>query len=101
MNVGHITRVFRSYQTQERIAELNRQSGLKTLQGQRDQVSISPRARELLHEQTEKTRATTPPVTRKPAAPAPEPAVEAPVESTPAPEAAPAATEEVEAAPSA
>ncbi len=46
--VGQVSRVFRSYINQERIAELNKKSGLKTVQRQSDQVSISSKGRELL-----------------------------------------------------
>ncbi len=46
--VGQVSRVFRSYLNQERIAELNKKSGIKTVQRQSDQVSISLKARELL-----------------------------------------------------
>ena len=40
------SRVFKTYQGQTRIAELNKKSGVKRIQGQVDQVSISNAARQ-------------------------------------------------------
>jgi hypothetical protein len=42
------TRVFKSYQTQERYAELNKKISVKIVQGQVDTVNISSKAREYL-----------------------------------------------------
>jgi hypothetical protein len=42
------TRVFKSYQTQERYAELNKKISVKIVQGQVDTVSISSKALEYL-----------------------------------------------------
>jgi hypothetical protein len=47
-SITPIGKVFQTYRTQERIAELNRQANLNTIQGQRDRVDISPEALELL-----------------------------------------------------
>jgi len=41
-------RVFKSYQTQERYAELNKKISVKIVQGQVDTVNISSKAREYL-----------------------------------------------------
>ncbi len=43
-----INRVFKSYQGQARIAELNNMNPVKRIQGQRDRVSISDGARAAL-----------------------------------------------------
>ena len=50
MNVATVTvsRIFKVYQGQARIAELNSKNPVKRVQGQRDQVSISNEAREAL-----------------------------------------------------
>ena len=40
-----INKVFRSYQTQSRIAELNKKANIQSTQGQVDRVNISPQAR--------------------------------------------------------
>jgi hypothetical protein len=47
MNVPTVTinRIFKTYQGQSRIAELNDKNPVKRTQGQRDQVSISKEAR--------------------------------------------------------
>jgi hypothetical protein len=47
-SVGEIGRIFRAYQTQSRIAELNKKENVKTVQTQIDRVSISAEARRLL-----------------------------------------------------
>ena len=47
LSVTQVSRVFQTYRTQERIAELNKQAKLKTVQGQQDRVEISTKAREL------------------------------------------------------
>ncbi len=46
--VGKIVKAFRVYQNQLRIGELNRQSNLKTIQGQVDRVDLSSSALEML-----------------------------------------------------
>jgi len=43
-----VSKVFKTYQGQTRIADLNKKSSIKRLQGQRDQVSISSAARQEL-----------------------------------------------------
>jgi len=43
-----VSKVFKTYQGQTRIADLNKKSSIKRLQGQRDQVSISSTARQEL-----------------------------------------------------
>ena len=43
-----VSQVFKTYQGQERIAELNKKSQVKRIQGQVDQVSISNAARQAL-----------------------------------------------------
>ncbi len=50
MNVSAVTinQVFKTYQGQARIAELNHQNPVKRVQGQRERVSISQEAREAL-----------------------------------------------------
>jgi len=42
------SKVFKTYQGQERIAELNKKSQVKRVQGQKDQVTISSAARQAL-----------------------------------------------------
>jgi hypothetical protein len=42
------SKVFRTYQGQARIADLNKKSSIKRLQGQKDEVSISSAARQAL-----------------------------------------------------
>jgi len=42
------SKVFKTYQGQERIAELNKKSQVKRVQGQKDQVTISRAARQAL-----------------------------------------------------
>jgi len=46
--VGQTVKAFRVYQNQFRIGELNRQSNLKTIQGQVDRVELSTAAQQLL-----------------------------------------------------
>ncbi len=48
LSVQKLSQIFRSYRTQERIGELNRQAKLNTVQQQQDRVSISTKAREQL-----------------------------------------------------
>lgn len=48
--VSQITRAFRVYQNQFRIGELNRQSHLRTVQGQQDQVTLSAEAQRLFEQ---------------------------------------------------
>jgi len=45
-----VNRIFQTYQNQARIAELNKKHAVKTVQGQRDQVTISKEALRLLAE---------------------------------------------------
>ncbi len=42
-----VTQILRTYQTQDRIADLNRQRPIKVVQGQVDRVSISSKAQQL------------------------------------------------------
>ncbi|CAI2717405.1 hypothetical protein [Nitrospina watsonii] len=46
-NVGNVSRAFQVYQNQSRIADLNRQSNLRTAQVQADRVSLSTEAQRL------------------------------------------------------
>lgn len=48
LSAGEVSRIFRTYQTQSRIAEFNKKESIKTVQSQVDQVTISPEARQLL-----------------------------------------------------
>jgi hypothetical protein len=43
-----VSKVFKTYQGQARIADLNKKNPVKRVQGQRDQVSISSAARQAL-----------------------------------------------------
>ncbi|MFT4577230.1 MAG: hypothetical protein ACI8PD_000106 [Nitrospinales bacterium] len=43
-----VSRVFKTYQGQARIADLNKKSSVKRAQGQKDQVTISSAARQAL-----------------------------------------------------
>ena len=43
-----VSKIFKTYQGQTRIADLNKKISIKRLQGQRDQVSISGAARQAL-----------------------------------------------------
>ena len=43
-----VSKVFKTYQGQARIADLNKKSPVKRVQGQRDQVTISSAARQAL-----------------------------------------------------
>lgn len=45
-SIQKVSQIFSTYRKQERIAELNRQSNLKTVQAQQDRVTISQKARE-------------------------------------------------------
>ena len=47
LSVTDIGRVSGSYRSQTRIAELNRQNPVRTVQGQVDRVTISEKARQL------------------------------------------------------
>ncbi len=67
LSVGQTTRIYQTYRSQEKIAELNKQSGLRTVQGQVDSVSISARARELLQAQQERDGGRAPSTTPVPA----------------------------------
>lgn len=59
--VNAVKQMLRVYETQARTAELVRQSDIKVVQNQKDQVTISPRAREmLLASQKEGASASTP-----------------------------------------
>lgn len=49
-NVGNVSRAFKVYQNQSRIADLNRQSNLRTAQVQTDRVSLSTEAMRLFAE---------------------------------------------------
>jgi len=53
MSISQITHVFRIYQTQARIAELNRQNNVRTVQQQADRVTVSDEARRLLQTKEE------------------------------------------------
>lgn len=63
--VGQITRAFRVYQNQLRIGELNRQSHLRTVQDQQDQVTLSAEAQRLF-EQAQHRPEPPPPVIENP-----------------------------------
>ena len=43
-----VSKVFKTYQSQARIADLNKKSQVKRVQGQKDQVTISSAARQAL-----------------------------------------------------
>lgn len=59
--VNAVKQMLRVYETQARTAELVRQSDIKVVQNQKDQVTISPRAREMfLASQKEGTSASMP-----------------------------------------
>ena len=45
ISATQVNRIFRSYQSQSRIAELNKKANIKTVQRQVDRVEISPQAR--------------------------------------------------------
>lgn len=45
-----VSRVFKTYQRQARIADLNKESSVKRAQGQKDQVVISSLARQALQQ---------------------------------------------------
>lgn len=51
ISVVTVNRVFKTYQGQARIAELNSKNPVKRVQGQRDRVSISDEARAALKAQ--------------------------------------------------
>lgn len=56
-SIQKVSQIFSTYRKQERIAELNRQSNLKTVQTQQDRVTISQKAREQQQaEAAEKTK---------------------------------------------
>ena len=48
MSVARVTRVFRTYQGQAKMAELNKKSSFRTVQGQVDVVQISDEAKKKL-----------------------------------------------------
>lgn len=48
ISIVPVSRIFKTYQGQSRIAELNSKNPVKRVQGQRDQVSISKEARAAL-----------------------------------------------------
>lgn len=50
LSVNQISRAFRVYESQTRIADLNRQGHLRTVQGQADVVSLSSEAQRLFAE---------------------------------------------------
>jgi hypothetical protein len=52
ISIVTVNRVFKTYQGQARIAELNSKNPVKRVQGQRDRVSISKEARAALTAQT-------------------------------------------------
>ena len=53
ISIGPISRVFKIYQGQARIAELNNKNPVKRVQSQRDRVSISKEARAALTSHTQ------------------------------------------------
>jgi hypothetical protein len=48
ISVARLTKVFRTYQGQARMAELNKKNNLRTVQGQVDSVQISDEGRKKL-----------------------------------------------------
>jgi hypothetical protein len=54
ISIVTVSRVFKTYQGQARIAELNSKNPVKRVQGQRDRISISKEARAALSAQTER-----------------------------------------------
>jgi hypothetical protein len=54
ISIVTVNRVFKTYQGQARIAELNSKNPVKRVQGQRDRVSISSEARAALSAQANK-----------------------------------------------
>ena len=48
ISVARLTKVFRTYQGQARMAELNKKNNLRTVQGQVDAVKISDEGRKKL-----------------------------------------------------
>ncbi len=63
ISIVTVNRIFKTYQGQARIAELNSKNPVKRIQGQRDRVSISKEARAALNAQTD--RASSQPEIRK------------------------------------
>ena len=53
ISIVPVSRVFKTYQGQARIAELNSKNPVKRVQGQRDRVSISKEARTALTSHTQ------------------------------------------------
>lgn len=49
MSVARIAEVFKTYQRQDRMAELNKRSSIKSVQGQVDVVMISEEAQQKLN----------------------------------------------------
>ena len=68
-----VSKVFKTYQGQARIADLNKKNPVKRVQGQRDQVNISSAARQAL-QKNPKGDAPVPVPTEEAAAPASKPA---------------------------
>ena len=62
-----VSKAFKTYQGQARIADLNKKNPVKRMQGQRDQVTISSAARQALQKNPNGDR---PPAVAKEAAPA-------------------------------
>ena len=54
ISIVTVNRVFKTYQGQARIAELNSKNPVKRVQGQRDRVSISKEARAALNAQADR-----------------------------------------------
>ncbi|MBC8282539.1 MAG: hypothetical protein H8E32_01905 [Nitrospinae bacterium] len=73
-----VSKVFKTYQGQARIADLNKKSSVKRVQGQRDQVTISSAARQALQKNP---NGDSPQPVAKDAAPAAEVSKQAPVAS--------------------
>ena len=46
-SVVQINRIFSSYESQFRIAKLNKKANIRSIQGQVDRIDISPQARKL------------------------------------------------------
>lgn len=73
LSVSQIGRIFQTYRTQERIADLNRQSRVNTVQIQQDQVTLSTQAREFLENLNRRSPGSTIPPASAPAPQAPAP----------------------------
>jgi hypothetical protein len=57
ISIVPVSRIFKTYQGQARIAELNSKNPVKRVQTQRDRVSISPEARAALASQGQEVKA--------------------------------------------